>query len=849
MSKLDINSPAFLQALFEGIPELLPEFNFQLSGSREVYTSQDAPHSFVKKAEDKKKYYVGSNTPKTIRCHKTSRDSIGVFDFIMERERLDFYSALKYVCEAINFPMPESSPEEQKRYEETRKKESTLNKLAQHFRDTLHSTEGKNSDTWKYLTQERGYTEEEIEAMGLGMYAGEKLSSFLAKEGIDKAEAEKFLSQTVIRNRQHTVIIPYYSGGKLHGFQMRTDKDIEGVPKYQYSPNLQKRELLFNSPSMFTGKGKSFVCITEGELDTLSLQYKFFNLNQKEGEEQYYSVATGGASLTEEQIELLKKRKAKSIYLCYDFDTNKEEETNKTRLKVMKNLLSHGFYDIGIIDLTPSVNEPYEKRDTDSILREKGGAQKFLEIFDKSQTYYEFFLANIQRRYRHKTTEETFTLLTLHSMEEEILSLWEYITQPSHRQKYKELSLKLLRSLPNNKNYSESAFSEALERQTEKYLEEKKAESIQRANKEAEIKLKAGDTEGAELTLRNAVKGLDKTEQINYSQLLTPNSYEDFLRAKLQRGEGAGFGLVMEREEILLPTGALTIVSAPTGHGKTAFKLNIVRELLQNTSKKVVFFTYEEPADKILSYLLNTFLGKKVSDNNRRSIEYFYHAEAQQSSLFSGTPEITESTKMISTEEREFFVNAERAFWSRYVNTGRVRVISEQYKVENLVKAIETLKTQDNSIEFIFIDYIQLLYLETKNRNGTRQEELKIICDMLKDCAIRTGLSIVLSAQYNRDVMSISQMTEKRIREAGDIEHIASMILGLWNIKKPAMADKDNLKEHNRLLKQANEDYDIQTGIYCVLHKSRQLPSGAQVVIPYEEKSQNMNFAGAKKLE
>ena len=855
MRKLDLNSPSFLQALFQGIPELLPEFRFQLSGSREVYTSQDAPSGLVKKAEDKKKYFVGSNTPKTIRCHKTSRDTIGVIDYIKERERLSgFYSTLKYVCEAINFPMPESSPEEQKRYEEALKKESTLNKLAQHFRDTLHSTEGKNSDTWEYLTQERGYTEEEIEAMGLGMYAGEKLSVFIAKEGIDKKDAEQYFSEYVIRNQQHTVVIPYYSGGKLHGFQMRTDRDAEGIPKYQYSPKMKKGELLFNSPSMFTGKGKSFVCITEGELDTLSLQHKFFNIGgnrNREGEEIYYSVATGGNSLTEEQIMLLKKLKARRIYLCYDFDANKEEETNKTRLKVMKSLLSHGFYDIGIIDLTPSESESYEKRDIDSILKEgmERGAKKFAELFGKQQTYYEYFLANIQRRYKQKTTEEAFSLLTLHSIEEEILSLWEYITDSLHREQYKKLALKFLRSLPSQENYSDASFSEALEKQTEKYKEEKKAESLQKANKEAETKLKAGDTEGAELTFINAVKSLEKAEQINYSQLLTPFSKEDFLRAKLKRGEGTGFGLFMGEEEILLPTGALTIVSAPTGHGKTAFKLNIVRELLQKTSKKVVFFTYEEPSDRILSYLLNTFIAKPISVNNRKSIEYFYHAEAQKSSLFSGTPEVTESTKMILTEDREYFVNTEGSFWSRYVNTGKVRVISEQYKVENLVKAIETLKTQDNSIEFIFIDYIQLLYLETKNRNGTRQEELKIICDMLKDCAIRTGLSIVLSAQYNRDVMSIPHMTEKRIREAGDIEHIASMILGLWNIKAKAIADKDHAKEHIRLCNQARNDYSIQTGIYCVIHKSRQLPSGAQVVIPYEEKSQNMNFAGAKKLE
>jgi len=843
MSKLDLKSPAFLQALFEGIPELLPEFRFQLSGSREVYTSQDAPSGLVKKAEDKKKYYVGRNTPKTIRCHKTSRDSIGVFDYIKERERLsDFYSTLKYLCEIINFPLPESSPEEQKRYEEARKKESTLNKLAQHFRDTLHSTEGKNSDTWEYLTQERGYTEEEIEAMGLGMYAGEKLSVFIEKEGIDKKEAEQYFTKMTKELQQHTVVIPYYSGGKLHGFQMRTDRDTEGIPKYQYSPNLKKGELLFNSPSMFSGKGKSFVCITEGELDTLSLQHKYFHMGNKEGEETYYSVATGGNALTEEQIELLKKLKAKSIYLCYDFDANKEEETNKIRHKVMKSLLSHGFLHIGIIDLTPSENEPYEKRDIDSILKEgmERGAKKFAELFGKQQTYYEYFLANIQRRYKQKTTEEAFRLLTLHSIEEEILSLWEYITDSLHREQYKKLALNFLRSLPNQENYSDASFSEALERQTEKYLEEKKAESIERANKEAEIKLKAGDIEGAELTLRNAVKGLEKAEQINYSQLLSPYSYEDHLRAKLKRGEGTGFGLTIQREEVLIPTGALSIVAGATGHGKTVFLLNMLRHILQNTSKKALFFTYEEPADKIMSYLLNTFLSKKVSENNRRSIEYFYIAEANESK---------NSTEMIKREEREYFINTQSAFWSKYVNTGRVRIISEQYKVENLVKAIETLKTQDNSIEFIFIDYIQLLYLETKNRNGTRQEELKIICDMLKDCSIRTGLSIVLSAQYTREVLLIQDMTEKRIREAGDIEHVASMILGIWNSKKKGTGTETEKKKHDRVIEKYLPSVEYEETFYCVLHKSRQLPSGAQVLIPYEPQSQFLHFTGAQGIE
>ena len=52
----------------------------------------------------------------------------------------------------------------------------------------------------------------------------------------------------------------------------------------------------------------------------------------------------------------------------------------------------------------------------------------------------------------------------------------------------------------------------------------------------------------------------------------------------------------------------------------------------------------------------------------------------------------------------------------------------------------------------------------------------------IKAAAVDTGLPLVFAAQYNREVTVESHTHDyTKIREAGDIEHVAALILGLWN--------------------------------------------------------------------
>ena len=93
---------------------------------------------------------------------------------------------------------------------------------------------------------------------------------------------------------------------------------------------------------------------------------------------------------------------------------------------------------------------------------------------------------------------------------------------------------------------------------------------------------------------------------------------------------------------------------------------------------------------------------------------------------------------------------------------------------------------------------MQLLNLpEGKYKTYSRQEELKQICISLKDIAVETGLPIILGAQFNRTVTNPLHLHATKIGEAGDIERIANLIIGLWNNNFKIIATEGEIKDIN----------------------------------------------------
>ena len=252
------------------------------------------------------------------------------------------------------------------------------------------------------------------------------------------------------------------------------------------------------------------------------------------------------------------------------------------------------------------------------------------------------------------------------------------------------------------------------------------------------------------------VKLQDKATE--FSSLLLPIKEEELRERLSNKPESLSSGYTIGGEELLLPSGAITVLCAPTSHGKTTFLINLALNVAKAyKDKETYLFSYEEDSDSILINALNTYLDTPLSGNNRTTLK----------NHFAGGNRRT--------------IEGKEEFFKELVETRRLNINYSNYSSDTLIEAIRYLHKHANP-GAIFIDYIQLLNLpEGKYKTYSRQEEMKQICIALKDVAVETGLPIILGAQFNREVVNQLRIHATKIGEAGDIERIANLIVGFWN--------------------------------------------------------------------
>ena len=231
------------------------------------------------------------------------------------------------------------------------------------------------------------------------------------------------------------------------------------------------------------------------------------------------------------------------------------------------------------------------------------------------------------------------------------------------------------------------------------------------------------------------------------------------LREDISKGIECGITLesLGEKKKIplKLPSGAVSVVAASSGHGKTSMLVNMALNISDRINKPIYFFSYEEHRAAIGIKFLNTFLNLE-KENCREHLEDCLRASPIREHL--DTAKINELNSKLEKS---------------------IKIIYDSYSTNELIGKIRMLHHQ-KEIGMIFIDYIQLLHDTDAKRAGTRQEELKLICKKLRELAVETGLPIVLASQFNREVKSLGDMDERKISEAGDIERVANLILGVY---------------------------------------------------------------------
>jgi hypothetical protein len=382
-------------SLFESIDRAFPEHEFKRysEGWRSKTYLNGSPHK-----DRRDKTVITKRAPGVIL--EQGGEVVGLIDYVMRRDNLDFIHSVKKLADVVGLEIPQSnvggfSPNfNMEAYKKYKDQATLLEDCNNYFIYCYENGDAYVKIHFEDLKDNRGYSNEDIKAMELGFIPSqERLNKYLLSKGHSQSLIDEVIKLNTAIGDTHNITIPYRSGGLLKGFKFRTAlNDI--TPKYLNSSGLDRLGGFFNLSGL---KGDKDLVIVEGELDSLHATVK--------GIENV--VATGGSSISSEQIKDAIKRGAKKFTLCFDTEPGKEETTTKNINKAIEIILAEGVNRVYIVTL-PDLSElqidlpeilrfnddgienDYQKifkTDPGIFLKYKGG-ESFKELLSQALPYY-----------------------------------------------------------------------------------------------------------------------------------------------------------------------------------------------------------------------------------------------------------------------------------------------------------------------------------------------------------------------------------------------------------------------------------------------------------------------------
>src|SRR6476660_9663441 len=266
--------------------------------------------------------FTVSPSKEIYKCFGCGRSGNSI-SFIMEHEKYSYVEALKWLANKYGIEIEETfTTDEQRQQVQTADSLYIINSFAQQFFSSQLFESEEGQDIGLSYLKERGFREEVIKKFQLG-YSPMRRDAF-AKEAIAKQYNAELLIKTglvVNRNEQlqdnyrGRVIFPVHNhSGKVLGFGARILKSNDKAPKYINTPENEiyvKSKILYGSYFARQAIDKSDECLlVEGYTDVLSLH--------QSGIENV--VASGGTSLTPDQLRLIKKY-TNNLTIIYDGDS------------------------------------------------------------------------------------------------------------------------------------------------------------------------------------------------------------------------------------------------------------------------------------------------------------------------------------------------------------------------------------------------------------------------------------------------------------------------------------------------------------------------------------------------
>jgi len=568
--------------------------------------------------------------------------------------------------------------------------------------------------------------------MELGAYTDRKeLQEYLKSKGYTEQEIRESGLLTRGYGEEYQLAFLWRdASGRAIGLVGRSTLSAEelkerGLSKYKYSAGLQKEAGLIGFSS---ARGSERIILLEGVLDALYLNFKGFK-----------SVAVGGTSLSATQLQALQLAGCKELLLAMDMD----EAGQKATEKIVKNLAGSSLRSY-VISL------PAGFKDADELIREKG-SEAFQKTLEQAERWPSWMARRIISRH------DTATDIGMDSAMEEAQELYTELEDKVLAKSFKDSLIKASGLTEEElDSRMEKAYQLASSRRAQALLEN----HILDIQKMAQ----AGDLTGAEAEMSKALREVKTTRGLEAPE---PYLLESFTEDIISTPEALSTGWSSLNTLAKIPAGALTIIAGRPGQGKTTFQLNLLSDLLKlYPDKNFYYFSYEEARKAIALKLIMMRAGVVIQAESNYGA-YVHYLKARRGSVEA-------SDRRIEQALQEF---------KELTSAGRLTISDDMYPADDLATVIGLLAKKGNT-GAVIVDYIQRIPTQSQSQ---RYLELKVISSRLLEQAVQLDIPIILGAQLNRSQDNTKPRLEN-LRESGDIEQDANLVLGLYT---PAIEDME----------------------------------------------------------
>ena len=733
------------ERLGDGIADLVPELEpRRRGGAYEV----DCPEC----GEKRRAYlYLPNDThpaPRIV-CNRGScgyRSSL--LDYIMGRDRLSFGEALSMLGKLAGV---ETSwkPEDEAAWKLKHEEKETLERIADFFERTLWSPEGR--ETLDYL-RSRGYSDEEIKAMGLGCFPGAgKTLSFLGEIQGGTPEALSYAITGGGSRGDYKLVFPYRApDGTISTFLGRLTRPLQEGEKEadKYKPLGEYAGVKAAPFGAHALRGDAAILV-EGQLDALAAGAAgIANV-----------VSLGGSNLVDGQLDALRRKGIKKLILCLDGD----EAGKKGAEAIVRKTLGE--------DFSVFVAEIEGAKDPDELIRTRGAdaLRKTLEQAGADGRGIKWLLRRIAGK--HDLTTDMGKMDAFRDMEGVIKTL----RHPLDLTEAKGFMGEALGIEP----WDLDPF---LDHARNIQQREDEARELRQSLSLAQNQVK-DDPVKALATLREQVERTDKRHRDALTGGLFPEFSMDHLMTCLNRaGEGTPTGYKdLEWRGIRYPQGAITLVAGRPGHGKTMTLINLLRRQMElNPKKRYVFASYEEDAHWIISKIFVSMANTELGEDPSRMLSA-YQRVMRGKYPYDGDESIREHVQETWGHLREA------------LESGRLIVAYRPGDARELGQAIIGLREKyGEELGAVFVDYMQIVPPPEDLNASSSYQRVQSISGIVRDTAVKADLPIITGAQLSRRAMekpaskklTLDQVLRPEyLREAGDLEQDGNLILGLFNAR------------------------------------------------------------------